>query len=123
MGRVLGRPAFYGMVAMGQTLFVPPTVAGWPGGSAWFGTSTMLWRMNFAAYLTWVEQFELQRAAQPFAATPDSLLAFYLDRLPAKPFDQSGIAALREFVSPNGQWTGSAEEVRFRGAVRTAEQK
>jgi uncharacterized protein (DUF1800 family) len=33
---------------MSQTLFYPPNVKGWPGGSAWLSTSTLLARENFA---------------------------------------------------------------------------
>ena len=39
------------IVAMGQKLFAPPNVKGWPGGRAWLNTSTMLERDNFAAAL------------------------------------------------------------------------
>ncbi|MBM2831358.1 MAG: hypothetical protein HW414_410 [Dehalococcoidia bacterium] len=35
------------MTRMGQTLFDPPNVAGWPG-SAWINSSTLLERINFA---------------------------------------------------------------------------
>ncbi len=34
--------------AMGQSLFAPPNVKGWPGGRAWLNTSTLLERDNFA---------------------------------------------------------------------------
>jgi uncharacterized protein (DUF1800 family) len=37
--------------AMGQALFAPPNVKGWPGGRAWLNTATMLERDNFAAAL------------------------------------------------------------------------
>src|SRR5438552_2926268 len=37
---------------MGQTLFAPPNVKGWPGGRSWLNTSTMLERANFAEALT-----------------------------------------------------------------------
>jgi hypothetical protein len=37
--------------AMGQTLFAPPNVKGWPGGTAWLNTSTILERDNFAEAL------------------------------------------------------------------------
>lgn len=37
--------------AMGQTLFAPPNVKGWPGGTAWLNTSTVLIRSNFALAL------------------------------------------------------------------------
>jgi hypothetical protein len=33
---------------MTQILFYPPNVKGWPGGSAWLNTSTVLARENFA---------------------------------------------------------------------------
>jgi uncharacterized protein (DUF1800 family) len=39
------------MEAMGQQLFAPPNVKGWPGGRAWLNTSTMLARDNFAQAL------------------------------------------------------------------------
>jgi hypothetical protein len=39
------------VTAMGQALFAPPNVKGWPGGRAWLSTSTMLERDNFAAAL------------------------------------------------------------------------
>ncbi len=39
------------MRVMGQTLFDPPNVAGWPGGSTWLGTSTWFARVNAAAQL------------------------------------------------------------------------
>jgi hypothetical protein len=33
---------------MGQQLFAPPNVKGWPGGKSWLNTSTVLARHNFA---------------------------------------------------------------------------
>ncbi|HZU37117.1 MAG TPA: DUF1800 domain-containing protein [Gemmataceae bacterium] len=36
---------------MGQRLFAPPNVKGWPGAQAWLNTSTVLERDNFAAAL------------------------------------------------------------------------
>jgi uncharacterized protein (DUF1800 family) len=38
--------------AMGQVLFAPPNVKGWPGGKAWLNTSTVLARHNFAEGVT-----------------------------------------------------------------------
>jgi uncharacterized protein (DUF1800 family) len=37
--------------AMGQRLFAPPNVKGWPGGRSWLDTSTVLERNNFASAL------------------------------------------------------------------------
>ncbi|MAE59980.1 MAG: hypothetical protein CMJ49_01335 [Planctomycetaceae bacterium] len=36
---------------MGQELFNPPNVAGWPGGRTWINTSTLFTRQNVATYL------------------------------------------------------------------------
>lgn len=37
--------------SMGQMLFNPPNVAGWPGGQHWIDNSTLLLRLNLPAYL------------------------------------------------------------------------
>ena len=39
------------LASMGQILFEPPNVKGWPGGTSWLNTSTMLDRDNFAGAL------------------------------------------------------------------------
>ncbi len=38
--------------AMGQVLFAPPNVKGWPGARSWLSTSTVLARHNFAEAVT-----------------------------------------------------------------------
>jgi hypothetical protein len=38
------------MGAMGQVLFRPPNVAGWPGGQNWLSSGTMVARQNFLAH-------------------------------------------------------------------------
>lgn len=43
---------------LGQRLFEPPNVQGWPGGEAWITTSTMLQRGNFAGMLLGVVELE-----------------------------------------------------------------
>lgn len=37
---------------MGQRLFFPPNVAGWPGGLAWLDGQAVVARANFAGWLT-----------------------------------------------------------------------
>ena len=39
------------MAPMGQVLFYPPNVAGWPAGPSWINSSTLLSRVNFATAL------------------------------------------------------------------------
>jgi hypothetical protein len=38
--------------AMGQSLFAPPNVKGWPGGKNWLNSATVLARQNFAQTMT-----------------------------------------------------------------------
>lgn len=40
------------VTGMGQSLFDPPDVAGWPEGSAWITSSTMIQRLNFCYLMT-----------------------------------------------------------------------
>jgi len=37
--------------ALGQMIFVPPNVAGWPGGKGWIDNTTLLLRLNLTAYV------------------------------------------------------------------------
>ena len=37
--------------ALGQILFIPPNVAGWPGGKIWIDNSTLMLRLNLTYYL------------------------------------------------------------------------
>ncbi|MDY3553352.1 DUF1800 domain-containing protein [Gemmata sp. JC717] len=52
------------LAGMGQVLFAPPNVKGWPGGKTWLNTATVLERNNFAAALVsgtlWMPPLEEQ---------------------------------------------------------------
>jgi uncharacterized protein (DUF1800 family) len=50
--RVDQKPLISKVEAMGQQLFAPPNVKGWPGGKNWLNTSTVLARANFAQQLS-----------------------------------------------------------------------
>jgi uncharacterized protein (DUF1800 family) len=53
MGNVVNPRALVSRIDdMGQRLFGPPNVKGWPGGKSWLNTSTVLARHNFAQTLT-----------------------------------------------------------------------
>jgi uncharacterized protein (DUF1800 family) len=71
------------LAGMGQTLFAPPNVKGWPGGRAWLNTATVLERDNFAAAVAngsaWLPPRETL-AFVPAAGVP-----------PAKAFDPARI--------------------------------
>ena len=61
------------MASMGQVLFYPPNVAGWPAGTSWINSSTLLNRINFANATT-----ARRRASLP-ARSLDTLLSSLVD--------------------------------------------
>jgi uncharacterized protein (DUF1800 family) len=65
-GGELGAPgaAAVALAGMGQNLFSPPNVRGWPGGDAWINTATLLARKQF-----------IERALSPSMAPPDAAMA------------------------------------------------
>jgi uncharacterized protein (DUF1800 family) len=65
-------PRFGGAVgAMGQQLYEPPNVAGWPGNAAWLNASTMFARLNFVNGITGGgPQQRQQRPNAPANAAP-----------------------------------------------------
>ncbi len=89
---------------MGQNLFQPPTVRGWPGGRAWINTSTLFVRQNLLVYLL-------------TGRVPTGLRGGN-DRTPYDPLPL--LAAIRDLPSPEPSSTGVAEPLlRFcLGGVR-----
>jgi len=61
------------MAPMGQLLFYPPNVAGWPAGTSWINSSTLLNRINFA------NAAARRGAASAPAQTVDQLTANLID--------------------------------------------
>ena len=99
---------------MGQILYEPPNVAGWPLGEAWFSTGAMLARMNFASQLAGNQKFKLATVAKPFAATPASLLSWVLDAVQTAPMDSSVTAELLNYLTATGTWTGSDAQLQVK---------
>lgn len=46
--------------ALGQVLFYPPNVAGWPGGKAWIDSSSLMLRMRLPQLINDVDQFNVK---------------------------------------------------------------
>ncbi|HET9847286.1 MAG TPA: DUF1800 domain-containing protein [Candidatus Dormibacteraeota bacterium] len=61
------------MAPMGQVLFYPPNVAGWPAGTSWINSTTLLARINFANAAT-----QRMRASLP-SLTADQLMSTLVD--------------------------------------------
>ena len=65
---------------MGQNLFSPPNVKGWPGGEAWINTSTLLARKQFLDRLM---RAEGGASGMPQSTPGDTMTAS--DRMPSPP--------------------------------------
>ena len=45
---------------LGQVLFVPPNVAGWPGGKAWIDSTTLMYRLRLPLLLNDQDDFSIK---------------------------------------------------------------
>jgi uncharacterized protein (DUF1800 family) len=52
---------------LGQTLFYPPNVAGWPGGRNWIDSSSLMYRMQLPSMILFEKDFNIQ----PKEITPE----------------------------------------------------
>ena len=104
------------MAAMGQQLYEPPNVAGWPPGAAWISTGQMLARTNFAATLAASQKGFLGASLATDGGTPQAVLAALLDRVTPAPFDQGPQQALMNYLGGAGTWIGSGEQLDTRAA-------
>jgi hypothetical protein len=131
--RPLPQQALVGPIsAMGQQLFAPPNVKGWPGGRSWLNTSTLLERDNFAAALAmgtlWSgaggpQEPVLPRTFDPALRltdedprTPDCIIGMLLDQYVPGGIGPDTRAQLVAFVAA-GNPTGPALDERLREAV------
>jgi uncharacterized protein (DUF1800 family) len=104
------------LAAMGQQLYEPPNVAGWPPGAAWFSTGQMLARANFAATLAANQKEFLSASFSSEGSTPQGLLAAMLERMTPAPFDPGPQQALMQYLGGAGTWIGSGEQLDTRAA-------
>jgi uncharacterized protein (DUF1800 family) len=78
---------------LGQDLFYPPNVGGWPGGRAWVTTQSVVGRANFAAALVSGRLFSREAAPDLVGLarrhgqgkTLDDLIAFFAELLTGSP--------------------------------------
>lgn len=101
---------------MGQALFEPPDVNGWALGANWFGTGSMLARMNFASSLAGNQKFNLGRDAAPYRSSPDRLLDYLLGRLSPAPLDSRQRDELGGYLRAGGSWTGSDAQLNTKAS-------
>ena len=104
---------------MGQLLFEPPNVGGWPLGAGWFSTGTMLARTNFAATLAASQKENLGVEFESESQTPQALYAAMLDRVTPAPFDVVPQQALMSYLQAGaGSWNSAQVTTRAAGLAR-----
>ena len=115
------------LAAMGQVLFAPPNVKGWPGGRSWLNTSTVLERDNFAAVLAmgtlWTKEPEPPLAFDPArllreenVSRPDDIVRALLDLYVPGGIRTEAQKKLTAFVA-RGNPSGHALDRRVREPV------
>lgn len=118
----IDRSAQRALVQMGQIVFYPPNVAGWPGGANWLTSQTIIARENFVAGLmnspmmdgaAWMQQIPLK------ASTAATQLVHTILLGDASP---SAIAQLTGYLdgtgtSALGMLSGENYQERVRGAA------
>jgi uncharacterized protein (DUF1800 family) len=93
---------------LGQNLFYPPNVGGWPGGRAWLSTRAVIGRANYAAALV---GGKLSDGKQPFDAVAlaerhgrkrdlDELIAFYYELLFGRAPQPEALKRLKSSLGP-----------------------
>jgi uncharacterized protein (DUF1800 family) len=96
-------------VRLGQNLFYPPNVGGWPGGRAWVTAQAVIARANFAAALVQGKvvgrrgPFDTRALAQRHGRdkNPDDRMAFFAELLTGTPQTAAWRERLRMGVDPN----------------------
>ncbi|HEU4686873.1 MAG TPA: DUF1800 domain-containing protein [Vicinamibacterales bacterium] len=104
------------LAAMGQQLYEPPNVGGWPIGASWFSTGTMLARTNFAATLATSQKPFLAASLVGESETPQDLVDAMLQRMTPAPLDSGPRQALMSYLAAAGSWTGTGEQLNTRAA-------
>ncbi|HET9016945.1 MAG TPA: DUF1800 domain-containing protein [Thermomicrobiaceae bacterium] len=88
----------YAQTRMGQELFNPPNVAGWPGGTSWLNSGTWLTRLNLGNYVT-ASRKPVPLAPQTvFNGQPPATPRDFVDRLAAQLLDDNVADSQRQLL-------------------------
>jgi uncharacterized protein (DUF1800 family) len=102
--------------ALGQVLFNPPNVAGWPGGKSWIDNSVLLLRLNLVAFLFEAAEVNFQLKGEARSALSGKKLKKLDATLDLKPVyefasglnKQQTLDQLAEWLlPPNCSWNSS----------------
>ena len=115
------RPLDKPIEQMGQALFMPPNVAGWPGGATWINSSALLQRINMAAALAEARANRLWFAPQSLVGDRDlsasgEIVDFFDDLLLGGRLGETGRDVLAAFLD-GMDGTAVSLDQRLRNAV------
>ena len=91
------RPYALAVAGMGQNLFAPPNVRGWPGGDAWINSNTLLARKQFVDRLARSDAVVMELAKAPAA---QRVLLPIAPQLPSPPDADAALAIRTTLLDP-----------------------
>ena len=105
---------------MGQALFLPPNVAGWPGGTTWISSGSWFYRLNFANFI--INQIFLSEVGQTMvreASSPEGFVDSLIDLLLGGDVAREQRDLIVEYANGKGggRAIGGMSEERLRGAT------
>ena len=114
--------ALRAMSQMGQILFYPPNVAGWPGGENWMTSQTLIARQNFVAALVNSPMMSNMNWLEEAATDAPSASRMLVDRLlqsdaPHQAYEQLVSYLNGKDTSALGTFSNENFEERVRGAA------
>ena len=105
---------------MGQALFLPPNVAGWPGGTSWVSSGTWFYRLNFVNFIiNQIFMSEIGQALIRDAISPDTYVDSLIDLLLGGDIASEQRNLIVDYASGkgNGREINGMSEERLRGAT------
>ncbi|HET6274320.1 MAG TPA: DUF1800 domain-containing protein [Candidatus Cybelea sp.] len=123
--RVIDETALVALQQMGQRLFFPPSVAGWPGGANWLTSGTMIARQNFLTRLLGSETLNASSWLRGLPVAPKNAAASLARSILQDDVAPASLAELDGYLSGSGSAalaSLSAEnyDQRIRGAAYLA---
>lgn len=106
-------PFAFTMRNLGQDLFAPPNVRGWPGGEAWINSQTLLARKQFLERLLQIEHFGKEMARVETAGMTDQRSLTQADRRPRQLREEFGKGAAAAEGETRMRMQQALAEIRF----------
>ena len=105
---------------MGQALFLPPNVAGWPGGTSWVSSGSWFYRLNFLNFvINPILTSEIGQALILDARSPQDYVDSLIDLLLGGDVADKQRSLIVEYATKPGagREIGGMSEERLRGAT------